>query len=66
MHIVLQPDAVPHMPLSTAAQLTPQEFKTLDGWLSACPAPVPEGTGGDVGESPPDAGADAQADASSD
>jgi hypothetical protein len=48
MHTVIQPDGVPHMPLSTAPQLTPAEFQTLDGWLAGCATPVPEGTGGDA------------------
>jgi hypothetical protein len=48
MHAVIQPSGVPHMPLTGAPQLTGAEFQTLDGWLTSCALPVPEGTGGDV------------------
>jgi len=48
MHIVIQPDGVPHMPFGSARQLTPEEFSTLDGWLTSCAVPVGEGTGGDA------------------
>jgi hypothetical protein len=47
MHVVIQPNGVPHMPFGNAPQLTAEEFRTLDGWLTSCAPPVPEGTGGD-------------------
>jgi hypothetical protein len=55
MYIVIQPNGVPHMPLTGAPQLTDAELQTLDGWLTACAMPVPEGTGGDVGSGAADA-----------
>jgi hypothetical protein len=48
MHIVIQTNGVPHMPFGSAPQLTAAEFQTLDGWLTTCATPVPEGTGGDA------------------
>jgi hypothetical protein len=59
MHFVIQADGVPHMPFGSAPQLTMAEFQTLDAWLVACAAPVPEGTGGDVGEDAGTGGIDA-------
>jgi hypothetical protein len=42
MHVVIQPDAVPHMPFGNSPQLTATEMETLDGWLLACALPAPQ------------------------
>lgn len=39
MHVVIQPGGDPHMPFSSAPQLTAAEMATLDGWLLACALP---------------------------
>jgi hypothetical protein len=63
MYHVIQPGSVPHMPPSTAPQLTGAQLQTLSNWLGACAVPVPEGTGGDV-DSSQDAASTGELDAS--
>jgi hypothetical protein len=52
MDIVIQPNAMPHMPFGNAPPLTAAEFATLDGWLKTCALPVAGDAGaGDGGVS---------------
>ncbi len=44
---VIEPGGAPHMPLSTAPQLTDTQLATLRNWFSGCAQPIPEGTGHD-------------------
>ena len=62
MAIVIQPSGVPHMPFGNAPPLTSAELDVLNTWLASCALPVPEGTGGDVGEDAGGPSGDAQSD----
>lgn len=47
---VVEPGAIPSMPLPPAPPLTATQLDSLRGWFKACAPPVPEGQGCDTGE----------------